>query len=577
MTPSGFRSRTSHTNGRADLPHQPGVDAGALDEDQSVDSPAPTSPALRQRILQRSGALGPQSVSGATLRRAADQLLTPFVSYSFLALLLVAAVTPWHPASAYAWDFRAFYDAGRDYLHLHSPYVPVSLAELTSQRNFVYPLPVAAVFAPLSLLPYPVATVLFIAASLVLLCLALRLLGIRDWRCYAAMLLGMPVQFGLKLGTLSPLLAFLLAVLWRYRQRTPVAVITLSALVLAKLFLWPLALWFVFTRRSRVAVMAALISCGAVAVASIPFHLSVLTDYPSLLRAVSDFEAPFGFSVYAFGAAAGLPAWGATALSLAAGGALLAYAFSKGRGGDESAAFRASVLAALALSPIVWGHYLVLLFVPLALVRPRFTPLWLATAWIWGDGFVLDEKRVWIVPVILAVTFLQAGLVDISALSGRIPRLIARPHRLVVFAALWTGLVFLLWTIHNVVPTVAALQPVASAGTARDGTAFVRFFRYDDRVCWRVWSKGVPAGSRVAIVSSPTGGRLAASTLDSSGQSYGCVRPASAAAYPLLLKTVMKHPGRYRIEVRDPTGRLVLLGALQRRVGAKYSHGAPGP
>jgi alpha-1,2-mannosyltransferase len=544
-----------------------------LGEDSEVDSPAPTAHALRRRILRGSGALGPQTVSRATLRRAADQLLTPLAAYSFLGLLLVAALTPWHPVSAYAWDFRAFYDAGHDYLQLHSPYVPVSLAELTSQRNFVYPLPVAAVFAPLSLIPYPVATVLFIAVSLVLLGLALRLLGIRDWRCYAAMLLGMPVQFGLKLGTLSPLLVFLLAVLWRYRDRTPVAVITLATLVLAKLFLWPLALWFIFMRRSRVAVMAAALSACAVALASVPFHLSVLTDYPSLLRAVSDFEAPFGFSVYAFGAAAGLPAWGAMGLSVAVGGALLAFAFVRGRRGDESAAFRASVVATLALSPIVWGHYLVLLFVPLALIRPRFSALWLATAWVWGDGFVLDEKRLWIVPLVLAVAFLQAGLVDVNALHGRIPTLIRRPPQLVVFAALWTGLVFLLWTIHNVVPTVAALQPVAAAGTSQTGTAFVRFFRYDDKVCWRLWSKGAPAGSHVAITATADGARLVDAGLDSGGQSYGCVRPAARTAYPLLLRTVLKHPGRYRVDVLGPSGQIVLHGALQRRVGAKYRPG----
>src|ERR1044071_3059589 len=52
--------------------------------------------------------------------------------------------------SAYAWDFRAFYDAGPQSLHGRSPYGGSSLAELTSQRNFVYPLPAAALLAPLS-------------------------------------------------------------------------------------------------------------------------------------------------------------------------------------------------------------------------------------------------------------------------------------------------------------------------------------------------------------------------------------------------------------------------------------------
>ena len=53
----------------------------------------------------------------------------------------------------------------------------------------------------------------------------------------------------------------------------------------------------------------------------------------------------------------------------------------------------ARIGAALALSPIVWLHYLVLLAVPLAIARPRFSPLWLLPIVLWvcprsgnGDG-----------------------------------------------------------------------------------------------------------------------------------------------------------------------------------------------
>ncbi|HZD87045.1 MAG TPA: glycosyltransferase 87 family protein, partial [Gaiellaceae bacterium] len=136
-------------------------------------------------------------------------LLLTALSYSFPLFLLLVAVIPIHPAHAYAWDFRAFYGAGAAYLHLHTPYAHASLANLASQQDYVYPLPIAALFAPVSLVPYAVAAVLFIAASGLLLAAALRLLGVRDWRCYAAVFLGFPVQYGLKWGTISPLLAFL--------------------------------------------------------------------------------------------------------------------------------------------------------------------------------------------------------------------------------------------------------------------------------------------------------------------------------------------------------------------------------
>ena len=39
--------------------------------------------------------------------------------------------------------------------------------------------------------------------------------------------------------------------------------------------------------------------------------------------------------------------------------------------------FTCAVAATLALSPIVWLHYLVVLLVPMAIARPRFSPLWL--------------------------------------------------------------------------------------------------------------------------------------------------------------------------------------------------------
>ena len=47
----------------------------------------------------------------------------------------------------------------------------------------------------------------------------------------------------------------------------------------------------------------------------------------------------------------------------------------RAQGADE-AAFLVGVLVLLAFSPIVWHHYLVLLFVPLAIYCPRFAPIW---------------------------------------------------------------------------------------------------------------------------------------------------------------------------------------------------------
>ena len=62
------------------------------------------------------------------------------------------------------------------------------------------------------------------------------------------------------------------------------------------------------------------------------------------------------------------------ALTLLVGGALLVGCVVYSRRADDERAFTCAVAATLALSPIVWLHYLVVLLVPVAIARPRFSP-----------------------------------------------------------------------------------------------------------------------------------------------------------------------------------------------------------
>ena len=75
------------------------------------------------------------------------------------------------------------------------------------------------------------------------------------------------------------------------------------------------------------------------------------------------------------------------------GGALLVAAIWWGRREQEVRSFTLAVAASLALSPVVWLHYLTLLIAPLGLARPRFSALWLLPIVLWvsprdenGDG-----------------------------------------------------------------------------------------------------------------------------------------------------------------------------------------------
>ena len=67
------------------------------------------------------------------------------------------------------------------------------------------------------------------------------------------------------------------------------------------------------------------------------------------------------------------------------GGGLLVACVVLARQGDEPRSFTCAVAATLALSPIVWLHYLVLLLVPLAISRPRFSVIWLLPILLWSS------------------------------------------------------------------------------------------------------------------------------------------------------------------------------------------------
>jgi hypothetical protein len=536
----------------------------------------PAEPVAASRATahgRRHEQLAPRA-SRKALRRAGERGLGFVAAWSFPLLLLALAVIPRHLVYGYAWDFRALYDAGGKYLELRSPYTAASLADLTSKENFVYPLPVAALFAPLSLVPYPVAAIVFVGTSAVLLGLALRILGVSDWRCYAAAYLSLPVQMGLKFGTISPLLAFLLALAWRYRNRTAVAAPVLALAVISKLFLWPVALWFLFTRRFRSFLVAVGISVALLLSTTLPLGFGPLLHYPALVHAVSSFESPQSISLFAFLHALGLSPTTTLAGAGALGTLLVALAYRWARA-DESRAFRALVLASLILSPLVWGHYFVILFVTLALARPRFSALWFGLSWVMYDGYVLGPNLFLVMTgIALAVMVAQAGVVDIRKVRSLLR--LGRGVRLgsaEAMIALWPVYLLTSAGMSAATPAVAALRPPSGQGGA-SGTAAVRLLHNRSAVCWRVWVAGVPPGSSVELVS---GQRrvVAAHVLARDSQRETCV-PVARREAAQLVETYGRTSGNYRLEVRSRASGLLLQGRLLRQVDAGVAaEGAP--
>jgi hypothetical protein len=314
--------------------------------------------------------------------RRPSPLTLVLVAFAVAIMLTVVALSA--AKGLLAWDVRfAYLPAADDVLHGRSPYPGLHDPILEDQKGYVYPPQLLLALVPLAALPKGVVAVIVAGLLLALLGLTLRLLGIRDIRCYAASLLWVPSISGVLLGNVSIPIAFAIAVVWHYRDRVWPPAWALGLAVSAKLLMWPLLVWTLATRRVRTTawaiVIGALVTLGAWAV----IGFDGLTGYPDLLNRLSDIQAHRSYSLVGMAHTVGLPDTVGKLAALVIGGALLAGCVVFARRGDEPRSFTCAVVATLALSPIVWLHYLVVLLVPMSILRPRFSALWLLPVLLW--------------------------------------------------------------------------------------------------------------------------------------------------------------------------------------------------
>jgi Glycosyltransferase family 87 len=325
------------------------------------------------------------------LRRAAVILFTLAAIGSGL-LLLTGVFRQHHP---FLYDFKGgLYDAGTAIVHGHSPYRPGFLAQQaavkraggiaigqTTQHSFsipLYPAPANVAIVPLGVLPFWLAAALFTCASLVAMIAGLWLLRVRDWRCFALALLSWPFVYSIDLGALGPLLLLGIALIWRWRNRVIPPSVALATIVAVKIFPWTLGLWLLITKRYRALAASVAIAIGVTIIAWALIGFAGMAQYPQMLANATFIQEGRAASLVAVLIALGLGSSFAQFVSVAVALLIVACAWrivSRPRG--ESAAFGLVVIAALTASPIVWDHYLVLLFVPIALMSPRLSPMWL--------------------------------------------------------------------------------------------------------------------------------------------------------------------------------------------------------
>ena len=324
-----------------------------------------------------------------------------------------------------------FLRAASNILHGVSPY------SFHADATYAYPPLLAFITAPLHALSAGAATIVWTMLLLAAIAFALWLLDVRDWRCYAITGIYPMTRSAVDLGTIGPLLLLLVAVAWRWRDGVLRSAFAVGVAVALKLFLWPLVVWLALTRRTRGAVAAMCIALALVLVSWAAIGFDGVGEYPGLLRRLAHEEAASSYSIVALGVRAHLSQAAASvlaavaALSLLVVAGLIARSRSHVSGRRDMTLLTLTLATALAASPIVWVHYFLLLLVPLALTRPRLSPLWFVpfayyplgeTQWPAGDAQKLGLALV--TTVLLAAAPFWSGAIH---LGHKLPTRRARP------------------------------------------------------------------------------------------------------------------------------------------------------
>jgi hypothetical protein len=305
----------------------------------------------------------PEASAGAGGRRDRGHRAGELTGWVLLAWLVASYVARFEEP-----DLHVFLRAGAAVWHGASPYPPLGSPAAHSTSTYYYPYVTAWVFGPLAALPDAVAVALFTAVSVLAVVWSCRLAGRTGLTDAALVLLAATTLVGFQDGTINGLLLAGMMACWRLRDNPRGAGIAMAALVVAKLFLAPLVIWLLLTRRYRAAAWAGGLSAGLIGSGWLIDRLGPV-GYVRLLHGFSGSVAHRTYSLTAayqrMGAAATLATVAAAATALAVVGAAWWAAW---RGHDERLLYTAGVAVALLATPVVWAHYLLLATAPLLLL-----------------------------------------------------------------------------------------------------------------------------------------------------------------------------------------------------------------
>lgn len=349
----------------------------------------------RSRVEPGPGAIDADPVAQIAVR-AVDQFramsfkslerrsLLPFAIFAgvyFAASIVVNLRSP-----AYGFDFRGVvWQPARDVLAGRSPYPPLDMPTVPIPSNaYGYPPLLAILATPLAMLPAQVALLVWDALSTAAMIGALRLVGLRDRRCFIFALASLPMASMLILGQPSAFLALGYAVVWRYRDYPYKSGIALGSLIALKFLAWPLLIWLAVSRRRHAATVGAVTTAALILGSWAVIGFQGLRDYARLLTTLSDGYGPRTHSIVAVATNAGASSAQAHMVAAVVAALLIAASIwlSAARRSDVGA-FGAATAAGIFLSPIVHPHYLLALLIPLAVARPRAGWMWVLLLGLW--------------------------------------------------------------------------------------------------------------------------------------------------------------------------------------------------
>ena len=359
-----------------------------------------------------------QAGLGRTLRSLRDPLL--FAVPVVFALLLAYGYRNSWPVG---FDFRGtMWEPARALLDGRSIYPEPTREAVVVGNPAVYPPVFILASVPLALLPATAASWFWLVVLSAAVLASMWILEVRDWRCLVLAATSPVVVHGLWYGNLTVLLVLPLALAWRYRDRAAGAGIAVGAAVAAKLFVWPLVVWLLLTRRFRAAAWAAGSAVVLVLGAWALLGFQGLRDYPSLLRAVQDVYALRSLSISTVAGALGASVSAAVAVAALVGLACLALAAWLVRRPDgDRRAFAVIAAACILSSPIVWPNYAALLFVPIAITWPRLAPAWFFGYAVWLAGALAPDRAATRIPPPPRGVVEQAWLWSHTSPAGWVP------------------------------------------------------------------------------------------------------------------------------------------------------------